>query len=41
MQYLGAIVDDIRTGFEEGGEVSVTIPEFKESIMMLCHQRLP
>lgn len=41
-QYLmGAIVEDVRPEFEGRGDALVTIPEFKESIMMLYHQRLP
>lgn len=38
---MGAVVEDVRTGFEGRGDALVTIPEFKESIMMLYHQRLP
>jgi len=37
---MGAIVEDVRTGFERRGDALVTIPEFKESIMMLYHQCL-
>ena len=38
---MGAIVEDVRAGFEGRGDVLVTIPELKESIMMLCYKHLP
>ncbi|WP_412732498.1 hypothetical protein [Minisyncoccus archaeiphilus] len=31
---MGAIVEDVRTGFEKRGDTSVTIPAFKEDILL-------
>jgi len=31
---MGAIVEDVRTGFEKRGDSSVIIPEFKENILL-------
>ncbi len=31
---MGAIVEDVRTGFENRGDISVIIPELKENILM-------
>jgi len=31
---MGAIVEDVRTGFEKRGDGSVSIPELRESLLM-------
>jgi len=30
----GVIVEDVRTGFEKRGDISVIIPEIRESILL-------